>query len=946
MKVSFHSLLRIFVTAGIFLGGLPSSKAESVKPRVAYRFAAAEELEIKDQGGNGFEPVLEIESDSPWVATEYGNALQLEGEKDRLSLPPESFPGLKGAVRMVFDPQEPTSKAQYLFRVYDPHGDGLTVMIRDGEVIFRYYHRGSGKSTSATVVPAKASREAPVTLLANWDLESAEPWISLQSTESAPVRSRVSIDTPAEFAAQSKVVIGNEHQGNALFTGLVFEFEMFDQCLPALAQEPVVSAAMAKIEKVKHQRVVPQTLLFTRTQAKYDLFSNTLLRRWIDRPLFFDRRTGRSDQPYSIVTQASFMKTQESARRYGLNAIGQLVGKQPFATDAFLEMLGAVEAHPEAALPMVLELSWIDSEAVLKRSLELFVPLLERVLQSPKAMRINGKVLILSYAMDAGSLPLTKAFIEALRHRFGDTFLFVVDVTSRRPVLLREFEAHHGITVATLEDFRRHLRQWLEFSDGLMSAGGAHTNHPDGTFNQAFYRDVLIPTLSGVLSEEPHKGKLLGLDAEVGYVNVMTSRRINPEEGTRRLREGFELAVAANPDFIAMPEWDELNENTSIGPTLTNSLSTQRLVRHFSRQIKGEPLQPMEGDDLSVPNLVLSLLPYVRLGEKARFEVLSIPDGSAQGVYRVELTLYGSDGSVVKRFPEVALRADRLEDHQFELASERYAQHAWLQPALKITGPDGKVSHWRDGLESVRLRPTWNLNAKWTKLPLRDLLVPQEVSFKLEPDETQEGSVRVTGKLVTGESILSAEVVQDEASLYAVDPKETYRLGSGEALVQLQWQSMRNPLPFTGTIEVKGGRVRQFTDWTRPEYKRASYRLAADEEGIVRFATDEGVNSTNARGGFWLIGDAQDAVIEMKTNRFTTTLPVREILSGGRVAKVFSHGLTLEARRLDLLPEVPFPVLEKEVAFEETLSSGWSRSREKSIAVRYTSQKGRRERGK
>lgn len=891
--------------------------------RASYIFRPSQNGTVPDETGHKNDAFAQVEGTDGWVDTDVGPAVTLKNTGERIDLPFSAFPGQQGAVRLVFRPDSDQVESQYLFRVYSESGDGLTLYLNNGILSFRYYNRASKTNTVAKLPAGVVIPGEWTTATLSWDLETA--WrIQLQVDEKRKAIQGVSPDFQVQFNPDSVMVIGSEHSGTATFFGAIHSFEIFDK---PLWEEGVTSTnpkkkVPAEIVKTTRQRVLPRTLFFSRTQPKYNLYDNTLLRRWVDRPLFFDRRTAVGDKPFEIINCSSFLKTQESLRAYKLDGLGSLVAFIPQQGTAFLEMLDCVEAHSESCVPLVMEIGPASTDEAAVERLELFLPLAKRAVKSPGVRRVNGKVLVLSYALDSEPLESWMAFQKAVREEVGDHFLFVTDVTTRRPALLREFQELGGLSQQSLNDFREHLREWLKVSDGIMWAGGSHTNRPDGTLDRAFYRDVLVPVFSEVLNEPANKNKLLGLDAEVGYINVMTSRRVNSEEGTQRLRDNLEIALEAHPDFVTMPEWDELNENTSIGPTLTNSLSTQRIVRYFVQKFAGEPAELMPGDDVAVPNVILSFRPYLKLGAPLEVEVVSLPEGAGEGKLHVVLSLKNLAGDVVKTFPAASLPADQLAAHVFRMPSEELAHETVLIPALEITAKDGTVSRWEEGLESIRLFPTWNLNYKATKMPLRDLLKPKSARFVLASEQTGDG-VQVEGSIVCEEPIVSVEVTQDSRELYAVDAAEELTPGESEALVQLQWQAMRNPMPFTGTITVENGAMQKFVDWTRPEYKPSSYRLTAEtgEDGrkMVSFTTDKGVNSTNARGGFLLVTNPGEAVISMKTNLFQTHFSVKDILATGKVVKVFPHGLTVEATRVDLLPQVPMPLLRKEVAFSTTV---------------------------
>ncbi len=916
------SLLRLLLPLVLLSMLAPSSHGA---PRAGYLFRPAADGRLPDTSGNGHDATARLDGDAGWIDTERGPALQLQQENDWVELPPDAFPGPRGSVQITFRPEEGEGR-QHLLRLYHPHGDGLTLYLNNGELILRYYYR-AGNETFVARLPAGVVKGGEwTTATANWELDEHEWSLSVQVDPQRKAGAKRQALAAPEFPPGSRLVIGNEHAGGSPFLGALFSVELFDEPQEVAEAAPTPLPELVTIPKVERQRLLPRTLFFSRTQPKYNLHVNPLLRLWTDRPLFFDRRTGESPRPYEIVSAKSFLKVQEAMLDYGLDGTGALVGYMPFQGTAFDEMRQALdEAKPKRFVPLILEVSGVADQQQAQRKLELFLPLAKAMQASPHALRVNGKLLILSYALDSGPLEAWSFFMHEVRKALGDDFLFIADMTTRRPALLREFNERSGVSAATLADFKAHLRAWLEQSDGIMWAAGSHTNHPDGRLQREFYREFLVPTFRSVLAEAPFRGKLFGLDAEVGYINVMTSRTSNWEENTARLRDNLEIALEAQPDFVTLPEWDELNENTSVGPTLTNSLTTGRILRYYRHRFHGTPHEPQPGEDASIPNLIVSARPYLRVGEIGTLELLHLPEAGS-GKVSAELALENSDGEVVQRFDPVTFASAQAEAHTFSFASESLAAHALLRPVINLTHADGTRSRWKDGLETIRLLPSWNLNEKVTKIALRDLLLPERVSFEVRPGK--EGRVEVEASVLSDEPIASIEIVQDSRELYAFDPSREHEPAGDEALVMLQWQAMRNPQNFHGTLSVRDGELRRFIAWRRPEYKLASYHLEAkaDEQGRlhVPFTTDAGVNSTNARGGFFFISQPEKAVLVMESDRFKLEVPVREILEKGHLAKVYQGGLTVELRRPDLLIRPAMPLLQKEATFTTTVTP-WRR---------------------
>jgi hypothetical protein len=683
------------------------------------------------------------------------------------------------------------------------------------------------------------------------------------------------------------------------------------------ASAPGATPELVRLPHVDRKRVLPRTLVFPRTESQYDLYRNYLL-WWIDRPLFFDRRIGISPDPC-----ASFKRIMESTKPYGIDGLSIPAGVRILAKP-YEEVMNCARKNPDPHFHLLTELMphAIRTDRDIAKVVEMIAPCLATALASPKSVRINGKVVISSYGMDSGQTPRQwKKVRDILRQRFGDQFLFVADI--RRPWLSARtmFDQLHGaMPKKTVEQYKQMLRDWLDVCDGVMFAGANHlVTYPNLTLNRAFYRDFLVPLFCSVLNEPAYRHKLLGLSAAIGYINVATSRTLEKEEGTRHLRDSFEIALSGHPDFIIMPEWDEVNENTCIEPTVQNSFSSERIIRYYVQKIAGQKPSPLPGDDLKVPNLIISCRHVLTLGEPLEVEVLNVPDGSAVGAYRVQLNLKDGDGKIVKAFPGASLEANQLKDHTFTVPSEELAPYPLLIPSLKVTAPDGTNSTWEQGLECIHPRPTWNWIYKWTKVPLRDLIRPQSVSFTLSKDQPSDG-MKVAGSISCDEPILSVEVVQGESELFAVDPKQEYALQPGEALLLAHWQSMRGtPVDFSGEFSVSGGSIRKFVPLHPPRFERDIYKLeprpgADGRIQTIGISTPMGI-STEARGGFLIVTNKDQAVLHVKNNGHTAEVPVAKLLADGVYARTYENGLTLTVKHFTGLPEVPFPILQKEVSF-------------------------------
>ena len=186
-------------------------------------------------------------------------------------------------------------------------------------------------------------------------------------------------------------------------------------------------------------------------------------------------------------------------------------------------------------------------------------------------------------------------------------------------------------------------------------------------------------------------------------------------------------------------EWDEQNENTSLRPTVYSSFASMRIIRYYTSRMKNKPLLAFPGDNLSIPNLILSARKIVTLGERIEFELLNVPDSSKKNPYTVTLHIKGLDGKVLKEFSNLSFDSSKMHDHVISIASEDYAGHVAIIPSLTVNYK-GKKQNYETGLYPVEIRPTVNSDYKWVSQPLRDISF--NVSGKLAKQKSPEPDLK------------------------------------------------------------------------------------------------------------------------------------------------------------------------------------------------------------
>ncbi len=555
-----------------------------------------------------------------------------------------------------------------------------------------------------------------------------------------------------------------------------------------------------------------RTLVFCRGQMKYGLDEN-YLDRWTDRPLFQDSSL-RVEKRQWVMGQPSYDRMIRIAAAYELDGfafLGETSGRigifdltESSGIDPSFKLLPELVSWPELG----------PKEAML-----------ERAIASPFSIRINDRIAITSYRADALPLETWVEYLEGFREKYGrDTFIFLPDITG---LISRFHEPFHKgeIKQEEVEELKTELRRWATVWDGLYLAGAAAMKH-DRLFDGPFYADFAAPALQSVMAEKAMADKYWGLSAGIGHENCTRLGYTLSHDGTRTLRYGLDIALAAKPDLLVLPEWDEQNENTSIRPTVYNGTTTQRIVRHAMQKLKGVPVSPIVGDNTAVPNLMISYRRILILGEKLQIELLNVPDGSSTEPATVRLQLDDAAGKRVWLSDPIVLPAATLTEQRIELPSEDFAAHALLRPRLLIERGAQRLEI-ADGLHHIRLRATWNWDYKWVKAALRDIVIPtrNEIAWQPAPD----GMLAVTAQLDFPEPLASLEVVDEDQTVFAVSPTgDSLRERQQSALFAVEMRAFNRRTMFGG-LSVTGAEAQ----WQPNQVLNATV-----QDGALRFGSN------------------------------------------------------------------------------------------------------------
>ncbi|MBQ9500984.1 MAG: hypothetical protein IJU70_02380 [Lentisphaeria bacterium] len=654
---------------------------------------------------------------------------------------------------------------------------------------------------------------------------------------------------------------------------------------------------------VRRRRVFERTVIFPRIQSKYDLVKNYLsvysagTGNFVDRPLFFNRELADVPLPEydKQNTVGSFRKQLEVARLF-TDGLGIFYSIRP------VRYMRPIHAAETAGMKNCV---FMEVPGARLEMYKVLFPAIDATLKSPAVFKHRGALVIGSYQGDALSPERWKKILPPYRARYGKKVLFTVELRGIGYTMASHFRKTGGRPRAAFtEEMKKKIRAYLDVADGINFSASNHLNapragFPENVFNAEAYGNYIIPVFVSVLAEEKYDGKkLLGLSAHRGYIQTRRLVSNVDDEGTASLRKSLTAALGANCDFIVMPEWNEINENTHMEPLVSHALTNVRVVN----AVRGLPVADVEK---KFPNVILSFRQENDLAAPIPVELLALPEKEASPS-RITLRLVSPDGKVVKSYPQQTFSHEKIEEFSRLEPAAAFASYRYLVPELEILWR-GKKRVLRAGLPHIRLTGAPNIRQCYVKIPLRDLPDPESV----RSESGFEGrTVRVRGRASLPEKIMSVELLADENVLTAADPKKEFVPPPG--MVMLRW--MRST-PVTGgfagdtvTLTAAAGGIRLRTPHT---YSLTGMKPEQPRKNVISGRIGGGCN---IRDFFFFA--TPDAVLKITSRKQTVEVAVRDVLAQGRLRFVGDSGVSMNVEHCTEQVEMPMPLNEKEFAFD------------------------------
>ena len=497
---------------------------------------------------------------------------------------------------------------------------------------------------------------------------------------------------------------------------------------------------------------------FPRAQLKYSL-TGRYLHAWYERPLYHNSAWRQMPAADGGFPEPAWAKTVEMVHwglMDGLAAVPTQPGRQAIVPSS---------ERADAPLTVLWELPYYlngGTEASEGRRMKAWIDHAEKALASPRAFRMDGKVVLSAYP-PIGPDQL-EPFVELrriLRERFGDKFIVMPYGWFE---LRGDYPRGGPIGVEAIEKFRAHVREFLRRTDGYFYCGYGQVYAK--RYDAGYFRDIVVPVVRSVMAEPEFAGrKYLGLNLHGGHENTYHFAYSMDSTGTRYLRESLECAGLLRPDFTVCCEWDEQNENTFFRPIVSSGHVIQRIFRHYVNRFAGRAQTALPGDDTSIPNLALTYRKALVPGEPIEIEVLNIPDGTFAGkTFTVSVTLRDIDGKTVKTFPPQKLSADVCAAARFDAFASTFADARALSPELTVETENFRRVFSR-GFWPLAIRTLRNADHKWVRQPLRDMAWGAEGELSLA-ERLSDGTCVLALRAASPKPFVSVEVMDGPDTVY------------------------------------------------------------------------------------------------------------------------------------------------------------------------------------
>lgn len=651
---------------------------------------------------------------------------------------------------------------------------------------------------------------------------------------------------------------------------------------------------------------------------------------YTDRQLFCSRDKWTSFP--SQFQRESHKKTFEIFDMYGIRTFNTYSYGEH--AQRYLESLKALDSKLEI-IPTVTPAGY--SGKLNARNLKLFA-------QYPHTKRFNGKILFLCWSW-LKTVKETKAFIKELERLTASPVAYVHSCGT-----IQQLEdpwvfwrRGNGVPATTILYWFDHLTGILEYAEGIEFANRLTT--PSGNLDTRYYYEIIMPLFAAICAQERFNGKkLCGLEILTGYNNYRGTQRLSAN-GTKTLRDYLAICDHFKLDILKAFEWDEYNEDSHFQPTINKPMAYQRILKYWNDRNNKRPFTPNKGDDLSLPNLIVSHVKHQVAGHDYELELLHVPDSGRKGSYTVKVDVLNENGKLLKSSGNIQFSHDQLKDYTLRIPGKKYITSAALITRLTIDYL-GKKRIIEEGLPATVVRPSTLCDTTWYSTPIRNLMFPVKNKTVFGKVTKPAGALpeRITlsaaSELEFKEDLNSVEIVQNgRDTRFSFDPKNEYFQNDKERMnLILTFYRLEIGPGSNFDVDIEMKNVPSAVWFQHPKEKKYKYltniNTKALPKSFVRYSAKKVSASSwrNARilsikksefakGVFSLKGTFVSG--PCKGQKFSWELPLAKLRKAGVSNKILENGLQLALEIPQRLDRLPLPINGKKAKFATTIHTGY-----------------------
>ena len=672
-------------------------------------------------------------------------------------------------------------------------------------------------------------------------------------------------------------------------------------------------------------------------------------KKWFDHNLFISRDMWQ-DTPY-VFQQNSIQRSIELIRQAGLDGFVTILARDN--SSICFSRAAAQDKHPQKI--HVVPRLFYNSTKLEPNILQKF-----KYLAEGPTWKLNGKPVSMAYSADRITPQKNKENLAYIKSKIGYEYAHLHGVGSMQGTGGDPYNYYIRKKAVPATLMLRYYDRIIEYLDGC--AGIVFHNYlptKDGLLYKEYYDEIILPLYTAVLARPEFNGKkVFGLQILAGYGYYLGSQTLS-RNGTKTLRDYLELCKKYAVDAIFCFEWDETNEDTCLEPTVCKPMSSPRILRYYSDTFKGKKPTPFAGDDLSLPNLIVSHPRQYIPGHAFDLEVLNVPDTTEKLPYTVVAEMLDENGNVLYKSGKLQFDASVIHDYTLTIPIEKALQVRAITPRLTINYK-GKTKVISEGLPSSVIRPTVSNDYSYLCTPLRNLLFPAKADVKFKNNgflhEPMVRKLKVEADLsFPGHPLNMVEAVQNSNEIFAYDPQNEFLQNDDSRQLFRYTTHYLNAPPSLGISDYKlsltgapsaiyfeaekGKRYKQPNHSVK--FKQIPWKTAKTSKssgfslwaGCVLFS----VKKSELKNAVLTVSGIRNSGY-LKGKPFQCAIPLRDLGNYGIITKIFEDGAQVGVETLHRPELLPLPLNKETVSFHADVINDFPNS---VIMLRAVSKDGR-----